>query len=265
MMEYQSILYAKEEGVAIITFNLPHKRNAITAQMAGEIDTALFDAEGDRDIAAVVITGGEKYFTAGADVNDIVSGHGEEPTSVRMYEMHYPTQAVFRHISRMNKPTIAAIAGYAFGGGLEMALCCDFRIGTEKAKLGLPEITLGIIPGAGGTQRLSRTIGLARAKELVLTGETISADRAYEFGLITKVVKEGTLLSEAKAYAGKFKALPPFGLRIAKTVLDKGINMGLDDALELEQLGFCMLYSTEDQKEGVRAFAEKRSPRFKGR
>ena len=170
-MAYQSILYAKEEGVAIITFNLPHKRNAITAQMAGEIDSALFDAESDADIAAVVITGGEKFFIAGTDVNDIVAGHGEEPTPVRMYEMHYPTQAVYRHLSRMSKPTIAAIAGYAFGGGLEMALCCDFRVGTENVKLGLPEITLGIMPGAGGTQRLSRLIGVARTKELVLTGE----------------------------------------------------------------------------------------------
>ena len=264
-MAYQSILYAKEEGVAIITFNLPHKRNAITAQMAGEIDSALFDAEGDADIAAVVITGGEKFFIAGTDVNDIVAGHGEEPTPVKMYEIHYPTQAVYRHLSRMSKPTIAAIAGYAFGGGLEMALCCDFRVGTENAKLGLPEITLGIMPGAGGTQRLSRLIGVARTKELVLTGEAITANRAYELGLLTKVVKEGTLLSEAKAYAGKFKALPAFGLRIAKTVIDKGINMGLDDALELEKLGFSMLYSTEDQKEGLKAFTEKRRPRFKGR
>lgn len=264
-MEYQSILYAKEEGAAIITFNLPHKRNAITAQMAQEIDLALSDAEGDADVTAVVLTGGEKYFTAGMDVTDIISGHGEEPTSVRMYEMYYPTQAVFRHMSRMSKPTIAAIAGYAFGGGFELALCCDFRIATENAKFGLPEISLGIMPGAGGTQRLSRMIGIARAKELVLTGETILAGQAYTFGLLTKIVKEGMLLDEAKAYAGKFTRLPPFGVRIAKTILDKGINMGMEDALELEKLGFCMLYGTEDQKEGLRAFAEKRSPEFKGR
>jgi enoyl-CoA hydratase len=265
MTGYQSILYGKEEGVAIITFNLPHQRNAVTAQMAAEIDLALTDAEGDTNVAAVVLTGGEKFFAAGMDVSDILSGHGEAPTSVRMYEMHYPTQAVFRHLSRMSKPTIAAIAGYAFGGALEMALCCDFRIATENTKLGLPEITLGIMPGAGGTQRLSRIIGIARAKELVLRGETILADQAYAFGLLTKVVKEGTLLNEAKVYASKFTRLPPFGVRIAKTIIDKGINMGMEDALELEKFGFCMLYGTEDQKEGLKAFADKRPPQFKGK
>lgn len=264
-MKWHTILYEKEEGTAFITFNLPEKRNAITAQMAQEIETALGEAEEDGEVTAVVLTGGEKYFTAGMDVSDILAGHGEAPTPARMYQTHYPTQAVFRRITRMSKVTVAAVAAYAFGGGFEMALCCDFRIATEDAQFGLPEIRLGIMPGAGGTQRLSRMIGIARAKEIVLTGEAVSARDALAFGFVNRVVKKGSLLKEAKAYAAKFKALPPFGVRIVKTVLDKGINIGLEEALELEKLGFCMLYSTEDQKEGLKAFVEKRPPRFKGR
>lgn len=264
-MGYKTILYTKDEGTALITFNLPDKRNALTEEMNREIEAALIDAEGDSGITAIILTGGTKYFTAGMDVNDVISGHGEEPTSVRMYQIHYPTQAVFRCVSKMSKSTIAAIAGYAFGGGLELALCCDFRIATENTRLGFPEIKLGLIPGAGGTQRLSRMIGITKAKELILTGEPILAGEAYQFGLINKVVSEESLLDEAKAFAKKFQTVPPFGFRIAKTIIDKGINMSLEDALEVEKLGFCMLYGTEDLKEGLKAFVEKRAPQFKGK
>jgi len=263
-MPYEAILYGKEDGIAIVTLNLPEKRNAVTLQMTREIEEAFADAEEDGSIVAVILTGGTKFFTAGIDVTDILSGHGEEPTPVRMYRTHYASQAVFRRIARMSKPTIAAIAGYALGGGLELALCCDFRIAAKGARLGFPEIKLGLLPGAGGTQRISRVVGIAKAKEIVLTGEPILADEAYALGLVNKVTSEQTLLDEAKAFAKKFKVVPPFGFQVTKAILEKGLNLGLEDALELEKLGFSLLYGTEDQKEGMMAFLEKRQPLFKG-
>lgn len=265
MIRFDTILYAKEDGIAVVTFNLPEKRNIVTLEMCNEIERAFEDAEGDAGIVAVILTGGSKVFTAGLDVKDILTGQGDEPTPVRMYRIHYPAQAVFRRIARMSKPTIAAIAGYALGGGLELALCCDFRIAVKGARLGFPEIKLGILPGAGGTQRLSRIVGIAKAKELILTGEPIGVEEAYSLGLVNKMVSEETLLEEAKAFAKKFKAVPSFGFQITKTVLEKGFNMGLEDALESEKLGFSILYGTEDQKEGMKAFSEKRPPRFKGK
>ncbi|OGP54391.1 MAG: hypothetical protein A2Y65_09360 [Deltaproteobacteria bacterium RBG_13_52_11] len=264
-MSYHTILYEKEEGTALITFNRPEKRNALNEQMVNEIDTALHDAEVDSEIAAIILTGGPKSFISGTDM-DFLLGDGEEAlTPQRMYEIHHPTQAVYRHLSIIRKPTIAAMAGYAFGGGLELALCCDFRIAAENTKIGTPEIKLGILPGAGGTQRLARMIGITKAKELVLTGEPILADEAYQLGLLNRVVPVGELLNEARAFAQKFRTLPAFAVAVGKAVLDTGINMGLKDALELERLGFSMLYSTEDQREGLKAFLEKRPPRFKGK
>ena len=146
-----------------------------------------------------------------------------------------------------------------------MALCCDFRIAAENTKIGTPEIKLGILPGAGGTQRLSRIIGITKAKEMVLTGEAILAEEAYQFGLLNKVVPGEELMNEAKAFAGRFSNLPSFAVEIAKTVLDTGINLSLKDSLELERMGFSLLYSTEDQKEGLKAFLEKRAPKFRGK
>jgi enoyl-CoA hydratase len=151
------------------------------------------------------------------------------------------------------------------GGGLELALCCDFRIASENTKIGSPEIKLGILPGAGGTQRLSRMIGITKAKELVLTGDLISAQEAYQIGLLNKVVPENDLIKESLAFANRFKNLPSFAVEIGKMILDTGSNMGLKEALELERIAFSMLYSTEDQKEGLKAFLEKRTPGFHGR
>lgn len=263
-MAYETILYEKEGGTALITFNRPEKRNALNEQMMHEIESALLDAERDSKIKSVILTGGPKYFISGTDINFLL-GDSEELTSAVMYHLHYQSQGVYRTLARIRKPTIAAIAGYAFGGGLELALCCDFRIATENAKLGLPEIKLGIMPGAGGTKRLPKLIGMTKAKELVLTGDPIDAKEAYQFGLLNKVVAEGNLIYEAKALAKKFWNLPPFSVEIAKAILDTGSDLNLKDALELERLGFSLLYSTEDQKEGLKAFLEKRAPQFKGK
>jgi enoyl-CoA hydratase len=263
-MTYNTILYGKEEGTALITFNRPEKRNALNVQMMDEIKMALNDAEEDSEIKAIILTGGSKFFISGTDI-EFLLGEGEALTPQRMFETHSRTQAVYRHLSGIPKPTIAAMAGFALGGGLELALCCDFRIAAENTRIGTPEIKLGILPGAGGTQRLSRMIGITKAKELVLTGEPILAEEAYQLGLLNKVVPTKDLLYEAKAFAKRFQNLPAFAVEMGKAILDTGINMGLKEALELERLGFSMLYSTEDQREGLKAFLEKRPPQFKGR
>jgi enoyl-CoA hydratase len=263
-MKYDTILYEPEGSTALITFNRPEKRNALNEKLSREIESALLSAEADPAVKAIILTGGMKFFISGADI-EFLSGKGEELTPHRMYETHFKTQSLYRTLSSLPKPTIAAIAGYALGGGLELALCCDFRIAAKNTRLGVPEIKLGILPGAGGTQRLSRLIGLTKAKEMVLTGEPILAEDAFQLGLLNKVVALEELMNEARAFAGKFSNLPSFAVEIAKSVLDTGANLSLKDSLELERLGFSMLYSTEDQKEGLRAFLEKRVPRFQGK
>lgn len=263
-MPYNMIIYNKEDGTAVITFNRPDKRNALNQEIMKEIETALFDAEKDPDISSVILTGGDKYFISGTDM-DFLMGEEDNLTPQKIYQIHQQTQSLYRYLTIYTKPTIAAIAGYAFGGGLELSLCCDFRIATHDTKLGTPEIKVGIIPGAGGTQRLTRLMGITKAKELILTGDPISAKEAYQFGLLNKVVIHEDLMEESKAFAGKFKSLPGFSLEIGKAIIDTGLNMGLKEALEMERLAFSMLYSTTDQKEGLKAFLEKRSPEFRGK
>ena len=263
-MEYDTILYEKEGSTGLITFNRPEKRNALNEKMTKEIESALLAAEEDLTVKAIILTGGLKFFISGTDI-DFLSGEGEELTPHRMYDMHHKTLSIFRTLSRFPKQTLAAIAGYAFGGGLELALCCDFRIAAENTKIGTPEIKLGILPGACGTQRLSRMMGITKAKEMVLTGESILAGEAYQFGLLNKVVPGEELINEAKAFSGRFSNLPSYAVEIAKAVLDTGVNLSLKDSLEVERMGFSLLYSTEDQKEGLKAFLEKRAPKFKGK
>jgi enoyl-CoA hydratase len=263
-LKYNTILYQKEDGIIIVTFNRPEKRNALNEEMMNEIDAALSEAEEDKSVSAIILTGGPKYFISGTDM-DFLLGKGEPPSPQQIYGSHYKTQGIYRRLSGLCKPTIAAVAGYALGGGLELALCCDFRIASENTKLGSPEIKLGIIPGAGGTQRLSRMIGITKAKELVLTGDLISAQEAFQIGLLNKVVPEAGLLEESKSFAKKFNKLPSFAVELGKAILDAGSNMSLKEALELERMAFSMLYSTDDQKEGLKAFLEKRAPKFSGK
>jgi enoyl-CoA hydratase len=263
-MAYSTLIYEKQEGLAIITFNRPEKRNALNEQLSNEIDAALTEAENDQEVYAVILTGGPKAFISGTDM-DFLLGDGQALTPQKMYKIWVPTQAVYRHLAGYRKPTIAAIAGFAFGGGLELALCCDFRIAAEKAKMGTPEIKLGIFPGAGGTQRLTRMMGVTKAKELVLTGDPITAEEAYQFGMLNRVVPAENLLEEAKSFGKKFKNSPSFAVEMAKSVIDTGMNVGLKEALEVERMGFAMLYSTQDQCEGLTAFLEKRPPKFQGK
>ena len=172
---------------------------------------------------------------------------------------------MWQTVANMPQPTIAAISGYALGGGCELAMCCDMRIASESAKFGQPEIKIGVIPGAGGTQRLPRLVGMSKAKEMVLIGDPIDAQEALRIGLVNKVVPAENLLEEAKAWARKLAGMPPIGLLMAKAAMDKGYDVSLDNALLIERLAFSNLFGTEDQKEGAKAFLEKRKPDYKGK
>ncbi len=260
-MEYQTILYEVENGIALIRLNRPKSLNALNHELIGELG-AVFDRIGSDDaIGAVIVTGSEKAFAAGADIKEIV----EIASPVAAHHFVSRIHVVFDKIERLSKPVIAAVSGFALGGGCELALVCDIRIASESAIFGLPEIKIGVIPGGGGTQRLPRLIGLGRAKELLFGGDSIDAMEAYRIGLVNKVVPVDSLLNEARKTAEKFIAQPGFALRILKMLVNDGINMDLRSALAHERRSFEVLFSTEDRKEGMQAFIEKRKPIFKGK
>ncbi len=258
-MEYQYIKVEREDSTLIVTLNRPDKLNALSSELTGEVVQALEPIKTDEGIRAIIITGGPKVFAAGADLSKM-----QTATAVDMYSRNLAAD-MWTTVAAMPQPTIAAVAGYALGGGCELAMACDLRIAADNAKFGQPEISVGIYPGAGGTQRLSRLIGLGRAKELVFMGDQINAEDAYRFGLANKVVPVDSLMDEAKAWAKKLATKPPFTLKIVKQVMDEGYDLSLEAALRLERLGFIGLFGTEDQREGVTAFLEKRKPTFKGK
>lgn len=260
-MEYQTILYEVENGIALIRLNRPKSLNAFNNELIGELG-AVFDRIGSDDaIGAVIVTGSEKVFAAGADIKEIV----EIASPVAAHAFVSRIHAVFDKIERLSKPVIAAVSGFALGGGCELALVCDIRIASESAVFGLPEIKIGVIPGGGGTQRLPRLVGLGRAKELLFSGDSIDAMEAYRIGLVNKVVPVDSLLNEARKAAEKLIARPGFALRILKMLVNDGINMDLRSALAHERRSFEVLFSTEDRMEGLQAFIEKRKPTFKGK
>jgi enoyl-CoA hydratase len=247
-------------GIAWVKFDRPDKLNALNPEVLADLEAALIECEKDESIRVVVLTGGDKAFIAGADIKHMASG--DIPLA---YALSDQTMKVQARLADLPKPTIAAIAGYALGGGCEMALCCDFRIAAENAKLGFPEITLGIIPGGGGTQRLPRLVGLGPATELVFLGEMIDAQKAEHIGLVNKTVPLENLDTEAEKLANKLMERPVWGLRAAKTALRTGLNCSLEDGLRIEQDAFCMLFGTQDKTEGMKAFLEKRKAQFTGK
>ena len=261
-MAYKTIIYETSDRVAIITLNRPEKLNALSPQLSDELYKALSDADKDDSVRVIIITGGDAVFAAGADLGAMDAA---APDVVQAFKMRFAAENPNDYIEKIGKPVIAAMAGYALGGGLELAMCCDLRIAADNAKFGQPEIRVGLIPGAGGTQRLPRLIGMTKAKELIMVGENIGADEALRLGLVNAVVPAADLLDEAKRLAAKLADRPPFGLRLAKTVMNMGSATDLQSALALEREAFAMLFATKDQKEGVRAFNEKRKPDFKGR
>jgi enoyl-CoA hydratase len=252
--------FEHRDGIAWVQFNRPEKLNALNPDVLKDLDRVITHCEEDDAIRVVVLMGNEKAFAAGADID-----HMAEADVKAAYQLTDLTIRVQERLADLPKPTIAAIAGYALGGGCEVALCCDFRIVADNAVLGLPEITLGVVPGGGGTQRLPRLVGLGPATELIFLGEMIDAAKAERIGLVNKVVPLDQLKAEVEELAHKLMKRPSLALRAAKTAMRKGLNISLKEGLQLEQDLFCMLFGTEDQKEGMAAFLEKRKPGFKGR
>jgi len=238
------------DGVATIRLNRPPMNALNTAVQAGFRDFAL-EINQRRDVRAVVIYGGPKVFAAGADVKEM-----SEWDHLTMVERSGVLSASFSAIAGITKPVIAAITGYALGGGLELALCADLRFAGDNAKLGLPEILLGIIPGAGGTQRLPRLVGPAKAKEMIFTGRFIDAQEALDIGLVDRVVAPDDVYTEALAFAKKLAAGPPMALRAAKAAIDRGLDVDLGTGLEIERQRFAELFATQDQKTGMKSFVE---------
>jgi len=239
-----------EDGVGTIRLDRP-KMNAIDEQLHMEVRAAAMEVSGREDVRAVVIYGGERVFAAGADIKAMSQLDGPA-----MVAWGRELQNSFRHVAAIPKPVIAAITGYALGGGYELALCADFRVVGASAKIGQPEILLGIIPGAGGTQRLTRLVGPAKAKDLVFTGRHVGAEEALELGLADAVVPDDEVYTTAVAMARKFAAGPPLALAAAKRAIDEGLDGSLEAGLELETRLFTGLFGSEDQRTGMRSFLE---------
>lgn len=259
-MDLKTIIYTKKDGIAWVQLNRPKKLNALNSEVFADIGQVVDDVAADDDIRVLVITGNEKAFAAGADI--------EQMSTAGIADTYKFTDAglqVTERLADLGKPTIAAISGYALGGGLELALCCDFRIAADNAVVGLPEITLGIIPGGGGTQRLPRLINYAIAAEMVMLGGLMKADRAHQVGILNRVVEQVKLKEEVVKFAEQLMARAPIALRAAKTAMRKGLNVSLKDGICIEQDLFGMLFGTADQKEGMAAFLEKRKAKFIGK
>lgn len=258
-MDYETILYEKEDGVAFITLNRVDKLNAINAKMRDEIIDVLRKVDSDREIRVVIITEGKKVFCVGADIK-------EPPAFSQLWDKISPRRvySYYHLIEDMGKPVIAAIAGYCLGGGLELACTCDIRIAAENAMLGDAHSRLGVIGGGGSTQRLPRIIGMAKAKELIFSGEPIDAKEAERIGLVNKVVPTESLMDEAKKLANLYKERPPIVLKLVKAAINDGIQMGMAQGLDYEAKCATLVSLTEDYKEGINAFLKKRKPVFKG-
>jgi len=256
-MEYKNIKFSIEDGIAVIAVNRPKAYNATNTPTILEMEKALMEIEASPEARVLIVTGSEKVFVAGADVMELI-----DADSLAAYENCSNAHRVYEHIENLKLPTIAAVNGPALGGGMELALSCDFRIAGEGALFGLPEVTLGIIPGAGGTQRLTTLVGPSVAKEMVFLGTRIKADKALEIGLINQLVPDAEVMDTAKGMAEKLKKMPAVALRLAKESINFCCNMNSHIGREFEKARFAMAFSTEDQKEGMKAFIEKRKPSF---
>ncbi|MGH3331720.1 MAG: enoyl-CoA hydratase/isomerase family protein [Nocardioidaceae bacterium] len=239
-----------EDGVGTIRLDRP-KMNALNVQVQEEIRAAATEAADRDDVRAVVVYGGEKVFAAGADIKEMA-----DMSYADMVKRSGGLQSSFSAVARIPKPVVAAVTGYALGGGCELALCADVRIAADTAKLGQPEILLGVIPGAGGTQRLTRLVGPAKAKDLIFSGRHVEADEALAIGLVDKVVPAESVYDEAVAWAKQFTAAPTLAIRAAKESIDRGLEVDLETGLEIERQQFAALFATEDRTIGMRSFME---------
>jgi enoyl-CoA hydratase len=260
-MAYENLIYEKSDGIARITFNRPKVLNALNRKTIEELRDALLDAREDASVRVLILTGaGEKSFVAGADIGELA-----QRTPVDGKDFSLFGQSVAHLLETLGKPSICAINGFALGGGCELALCCSIRIASKTAKLGQPEVKLGIIPGYGGTQRLSRLCGKGTAHELCLTGEMITAEEAQRIGLVNRIYEPGELLPAAEAIARKIIANAPLAVKYTMEAIERGIEMPQEEGLFLEATLFGLCCATEDMREGTKAFLEKRAAAFKGK
>ena len=259
-MDFQTIIYQKESGAAIVQLNRPEVLNAINEQVLQELEVVVDDVASDNSVKVLVVKGNEIAFAAGADIKNFVT---YSPRDAHQYI--YRVQVTMNKLLALGKPTIASIAGYALGGGCEMALACDLRIAAHSAHFGLPEINLGIVPGGGGTQRLTRLIGEGKAKELIFLGEVFDAQTAYELGLVNFLVPLSDLEEETRKLAKKLCKKPPVAVRTAKELIHLSYDVDIYTGLMMEKEKFAYLFSTDDQKEGMSAFLEGRKASFNGR
>ncbi|GFO57503.1 short-chain-enoyl-CoA hydratase [Geomonas sp. Red276] len=260
-MEKKYVLAEIADGIAQVTINRPTSLNALNAEVLGELECAFYELEEDQSVRVVIVTGaGEKAFVAGADIKEMA-----EMNAYQAHQFGLKGQRLMLFIERMSKPVIAAVNGFALGGGLELALACDFIYASENAKVGFPEVTLGIMPGFGGTQNLARLIGPARAKELVYSGRMISAEKALAWGLVNEVCSQAELGGNVLEAAREIAKRGSLGVGYAKNAIVNGLNMSKDDGFRYEASLFGVLFATEDQKEGMTAFVEKRKAEFAGR
>jgi enoyl-CoA hydratase len=261
--DLETLKLAVRDGVATLTLHRPEAMNAITQRMKDELAVALDAVAADDAARVLVITGaGDKAYCAGADLKERA---GTEPTPAEFFFRQQATHRLFTRIEQFTKPVIAALNGVAFGGGAEIALCADLRVAAEHARIGLTEVAPGVIPGGGGTQRLARLVGPARAKELLFTAARLTAAEALALGLVNRVAPADRLADEVHALAASIAQKPPLAVRFAKQAVDKGLQADLQTALDFELYAAAILFDTEDRREGMRAFVEKRAPQFKGR
>jgi enoyl-CoA hydratase len=254
-MSYETILVTTEDRVGLITLNRPKALNALNSQVMHEVTTAAAEFDADAGIGAIIVTGNEKAFAAGADIKEMADLSFADVFSADFF-------AAWSSFAATRTPTIAAVAGYALGGGCELAMMCDILIAADSAKFGQPEIKLGVLPGMGGSQRLTRAIGKAKAMDLILTGRNIDAAEAERSGLVSRVVPADTLLAEAKAVAATIAGMSLPAARMAKEAVNRAFESTLAEGLLHERRLFHSAFATEDQTEGMAAFSEKRAPRF---
>ncbi len=257
-MDFENVIVERDGVIAVVTLNRPQQLNALSYGLVKDLSLAMQELDRDDQIRVIIVTGGEKVFAAGADIKEMAErGPFDAPFLERL--------AYRDKINKISKPVIAAVSGFALGGGCELAMSCDIIIAAENARFGQPEVNIGIIPGSGGTQRLTHLVGKHRAMEMVLTGDFLSAADAERFGLVNRVVPLELLMEEAKGVAKKIAAKPALAVKAAKEAILKSANLPLDEGLDFERKSFYLLFASEDRLEGMKAFLEKRKPQFRGK
>ena len=257
MPEYTTILIEKHDRVGVVRLNRPQAMNALNHQLNMELMDALAAFDADPDVGAMIVTGSERAFAAGADIKEMA-----DLSAVDMLQRD--TVALFDRIRKIKKPVIAAVSGWCLGGGNELVMSCDLVVASESARFGQPEITIGVIPGAGGTQRLTRAVGKVIAMEMVLNNRTLTAEEALNFGLVNRVVPVERYMEEALELANEIASRAPLAVRLAKEAINQAFETSLTDGLADERRSFYLLFASQDQKEGMRAFVEKRRPEWQG-